>query len=87
MIGIFHICILLAVTATVILGLGVYITNPKRVVNQQFLAMSMAIVAWQSCQWNALFSTQEEDVVFWICLLYTSPSPRDLSTSRMPSSA
>ena len=29
------------------------------------------------------------DVTFsWqICLLYTSPSPRDLSTSRMPSSA
>ena len=24
---------------------------------------------------------------FKICLLYTSPSPRDLSTSRMPSSA
>ena len=23
----------------------------------------------------------------WACLLYTSPSPRDLSTSRMPSSA
>ena len=28
------------------------------------------------------FSGQSE-----ICLLYTSPSPRDLSTSRMPSSA
>ena len=26
-------------------------------------------------------------VMLWICLLYTSPSPRDLSTSRMPSSA
>ena len=26
-------------------------------------------------------------VSFWVCLLYTSPSPRDLSTSRMPSSA
>ena len=26
-------------------------------------------------------------VVFQVCLLYTSPSPRDLSTSRMPSSA
>ena len=25
--------------------------------------------------------------VHWNCLLYTSPSPRDLSTSRMPSSA
>ena len=24
---------------------------------------------------------------FMFCLLYTSPSPRDLSTSRMPSSA
>ena len=23
----------------------------------------------------------------WICLLYTSPSPRDLARSRMPSSA
>jgi len=26
-------------------------------------------------------------LVCWFCLLYTSPSPRDLSTSRMPSSA
>ena len=23
----------------------------------------------------------------WLCLLYTSPSPRDISGSRMPSSA
>ena len=31
----------------------------------------------------------EEDIELManICLLYTSPSPRDLSTSRMPSSA
>ena len=26
-------------------------------------------------------------LLHWVCLLYTSPSPRDLSTSRMPSSA
>ena len=26
-------------------------------------------------------------ITTYICLLYTSPSPRDLSTSRMPSSA
>ena len=25
--------------------------------------------------------------MYYLCLLYTSPSPRDLSTSRMPSSA
>ena len=30
---------------------------------------------------------QETDVMSIVCLLYTSPSPRDLSTSRMPSSA
>ena len=28
-----------------------------------------------------------QGVIPWPCLLYTSPSPRDLSTSRMPSSA
>ena len=28
-----------------------------------------------------------EDELIGTCLLYTSPSPRDLSTSRMPSSA
>ena len=27
------------------------------------------------------------NILEWSCLLYTSPSPRDLSTSRMPSSA
>ena len=31
--------------------------------------------------------TQEEAARLMNCLLYTSPSPRDLSTSRMPSSA
>ena len=30
---------------------------------------------------------EESDELLNICLLYTSPSPRDLSTSRMPSSA
>ena len=31
--------------------------------------------------------SSEESQTYYICLLYTSPSPRDLSTSRMPSSA
>ena len=35
---------------------------------------------------NADYIAAKEDQAF-ICLLYTSPSPRDLSTSRMPSSA
>ena len=36
---------------------------------------------------RAFFAATEEVAKGWNCLLYTSPSPRDLSTSRMPSSA
>ena len=34
---------------------------------------------------TCVFGHQQFDIM--VCLLYTSPSPRDLSTSRMPSSA
>ena len=34
-----------------------------------------------------LLVNRTENVLPYACLLYTSPSPRDLSTSRMPSSA
>ena len=36
---------------------------------------------------NAFDSCPVNNLKVVICLLYTSPSPRDLSTSRMPSSA
>ena len=38
---------------------------------------------------NKIYGELEEKLlkIFKDCLLYTSPSPRDLSTSRMPSSA
>ena len=35
----------------------------------------------------ALAGFKKKDVNVYTCLLYTSPSPRDLSTARMPSSA
>ena len=41
-------------------------------------------------QWYWGYEYPDENIIFdsyMICLLYTSPSPRDLSTSRMPSSA
>ena len=40
-----------------------------------------------NCTQKYLADTGANAHVFTSCLLYTSPSPRDLSTSRMPSSA
>ena len=36
---------------------------------------------------SKLIISVQDNIVDICCLLYTSPSPRDLSTSRMPSSA
>ena len=36
---------------------------------------------------DVVMNYKSKDGQFYPCLLYTSPSPRDLSTSRMPSSA
>ena len=43
---------------------------------------------WSHLTFKWIFDLKDEDI-YWCtaCLLYTSPSPRDLSTSRMPSSA
>ena len=45
--------------------------------------MEFALSEEQEAIFNVAYSFGQEN----ICLLYTSPSPRDLSTSRMPSSA
>ena len=39
----------------------------------------------EECQYPATIAVSDYQAMY--CLLYTSPSPRDLSTSRMPSSA
>ena len=38
-------------------------------------------------EFKGVYALKVIDVLKQPCLLYTSPSPRDLSTSRMPSSA
>ena len=45
---------------------------------------------WKKRNWKTAAKKPVKNVDLWQqldCLLYTSPSPRDLSTSRMPSSA
>ena len=41
----------------------------------------------QLLEWGLITGIAVLLILLGICLLYTSPSPRDLSTSRMPSSA
>ena len=50
------------------------------------LLNSMQSHGWLSWQAEA-GRGKRSTLLFHVCLLYTSPSPRDLSTSRMPSSA
>ena len=45
------------------------------------------LVGWSSEDGPVPLSWLRRVAGQWVCLLYTSPSPRDLSTSRMPSSA
>ena len=56
-----------------------FLANPYK----SMWKMALPIIAGMMVQ--TLFNVV--DIMFIGCLLYTSPSPRDLSTSRMPSSA
>ena len=56
-----------------------------------FLFAGYAVIANDSVQtlgtWIASNNEKFNWKIMWGCLLYTSPSPRDPKTSRMPSSA
>ena len=41
----------------------------------------------QGVDGSCIITPVSDTIIYLFCLLYTSPSPRDLSTSRMPSSA
>ena len=64
---------------------------PKRKDLKKILVVGAGpIIIGQACEFD-YSGTQAckalKDEGYKVCLLYTSPSPRDLSTSRMPSSA
>ena len=51
------------------------------------LAGAGADIPLVATSWVTMTIALAEEAGHTLCLLYTSPSPRDLSTSRMPSSA
>ena len=61
--------------------------HPKRLLCQNLFACGFPVLAHGTEQDPKLSYANAAALQLWDCLLYTSPSPRDLSTSRMPSSA
>ena len=53
---------------------------------EKYLKQGTKIAATGRIQTGS-YTNRDGQKVYTTCLLYTSPSPRDLSTSRMPSSA
>ena len=45
------------------------------------------VTPWMELSEEDMFVLRMDKVITMTCLLYTSPSPRDLAVSRMPSSA
>ena len=54
-------------------------------INQVLIEES--ILGWQELEYEVMRDTADNATIVCTCLLYTSPSPRDISGSRMPSSA
>ena len=72
---------------------GLYKALKEGVVTVEFTKIDTGELRVMPCTLNQDIHKQRLDMKNYtsndtmICLLYTSPSPRDLSTSRMPSSA
>ena len=61
--------------------------NKNKLREVQNLLTNYKIVSLDDLNFSEDIAETENTIQGNACLLYTSPSPRDLSTSRMPSSA
>ena len=67
-------------------GIGSKYVRARLPISLQWLSESMDLSSALKME-HHIKSWNREKKLKWICLLYTSPSPRDATLSRMPSSA
>ena len=64
-----------------------YRVDPTNIQSQDYYQSMYEVIFRANNILNFIDAADESNRSRYTCLLYTSPSPRDLSTSRMPSSA
>ena len=69
--------------------LGIKLKDNDEGPKTSFITLTFDNNSWNTAQTITVYPIDDliDEGSIGICLLYTSPSPRDLSTSRMPSSA
>ena len=76
---------ILAFFQGIIISVGIYYVIREILADSRAALVGAFLIQWIWCA--ASVQNNPQTVTSGTCLLYTSPSPRDLSTSRMPSSA
>ena len=83
-----HFKTLLIVVAIVLFTSISYLLTAQTVIPTNYYGITAQdVTASIPANSTTLLKINAEGAIVKTCLLYTSPSPRDLSTSRMPSSA
>jgi hypothetical protein len=61
-----HLTVATALVVDVAYGIMVYVTNPRRTTNQQFLVLTLILGGWMACVWNVLIATTEGTAEIWL---------------------
>jgi signal transduction histidine kinase len=64
--NLFQLMILFSIIGTSVIGLFVFVAQPKRQINQAFIFLSVNLVAWQGALWGASIAQHASGLDFWI---------------------
>ena len=71
----------------IVTSLATYLSRFLGVISAEKIKETSKMFRWFNCLAYSTLAALIARIVIFPCLLYTSPSPRDVEESRMPSSA